>query len=500
MSSLWLDSELKNFEKLQQDIEVDVCIVGGGILGITCGYYLSNAGLKVAVLERDKIGSKTTGHTTGKITIAHDLFYKYLIDTFGTNFAKGYLDANLEAISNIDEIVKKENINCDFEIQNNYIFTNNTNDKQKIQDEVISLETLGFNAKYMTKIPAPISHVAAICYPNQAQFNSIKYIYSLCDKILSRSASIYENTIVYDIQKDKNEYITYVKDYKVRSKYVILASHYPIINAPGFYFLKMYQSTSYIIGVDTKQELFEGMYINIDSPTISLRTAKYNDSKILLVGGSDHKTGSKIDLSNSYKDLENIVNGLYPNSKVLYKWEAEDCISLDKIPYIGEFSTLMPNFYVATGFKKWGMTSSNVASKIITNKILGKENKYEDIFLSTRFHPIKNYSEMGNILKETSYSLVINKFKLPKDKINDISNDEGKIISINEQKIGVYKDKTGKIFAIKPICSHLGCELSFNNLGKNWDCPCHGSRFKYTGESIADPSIKGLDVLDYNLE
>lgn len=290
--------------------------------------------------------------------------------------------------------------------------------------------------------------------------------------------------------------------------------------------------------------------------------------------GADHKTGSKIDLSNSYNILEDEVRKYYPDCKVLYKWNTEDCITLDKIPYIGEFSHFMPNMYIGTGFNKWGMTSSNVAANIIVDKILGRKNEYEDVFKATRLHPIKNNEELGNMIKETANSLVINKFKVPEvgsdedlgnvgladedrkgnngsresslrnygfngnkentvdlgvasfssidnndnnvahkadgnfmniknDYIHvsekifaNIENDTGHVLEYKGQKVGIYKDKNGKIHTVNPICTHLGCLLSWNNLDKTWDCPCHGSRFDYMGHQLYNPAIRDLDVVE----
>lgn len=262
--------------------------------------------------------------------------------------------------------------------------------------------------------------------------------------------------------------------------------------------MKMYQETSYLIAVETNKELFQGMYINSEEPSISLRTALYNGKRILIVGGMKHKTGAKIDLSNAYKNLEKVAKDLYSDIKVLYKWNTEDCISLDKIPYIGEFSNLMPNIFVGTGYKKWGMTTSNVAANIITDKILGKDNKYEEVFNSKRLKPIKNYEELTNMVKEVGNSLVINRLRKNDEYLSNVKKDEGKIIEIDNEKVGVYKDKEGNIYAIKPYCTHLGCELSWNNLDKTWDCPCHGSRFNYEGKNLYDPAIKNLEVFNIN--
>ena len=551
MNSFWLNSnENKNkFKKLDKDISTDVCIVGAGIFGLTCSYYLTNQGYNVAILEKEpEIASKTTGHTTAKITSQHNLIYKYLIDSLGISMAKKYLYANQEAIENISQIIKDENINCDFERQDSYVYTNNADELEKIKLENEAVNSLGFNSEFVTSTPLPFDVLGAIKFPNQAEFNPIKYAYGLADAIIQNSGKIYTDTLVTNIQKEDDKFITSCKDYVVKSKYVILASHYPFIDRLGYYFLKMYQSTSYVIAVDIGDKSFDGMYINSEQPTFSYRFVPFNGSggkRLLLVGGSDHKTGSKIDLSNAYTILEDEVRKYYPECKVLYKWNTEDCITLDKIPYIGDFSHFMPNMYIGTGFNKWGMTSSNVAANIIVDKILDRTNEYEDVFKATRLHPIKKNAELGNMIKETVNSLVINKFKVAEvgfngiEKLTDangsainskddhneahiddgnftktendsmhvsgnlfavLENDTGHVLEYKGQKIGVYKDTNGRIFTVKPICTHLGCLLSWNNLDKTWDCPCHCSRFDYMGHQLYNPAIRDLDVVDVETE
>lgn len=432
----------------------------------------------------------------GKITSQHDLFYDYLIQTFGTDFAKSYLEANENAIQNMKEIIDAEKIDCDFEWQDNFVYTDLEDEVIKIKNEVTSVNSLGFPAEFVTDSLLPFPILAGIKFPNQAQFHPLKYCKGLSDCIIQNGGQIYEDTKVYDVHQKDDFYQVETKDYTVHAKYVVLACHYPIINAPGFYFLKMYQETSYLIGFTTNSPLFDGMYINTKSPICSLRTVPYNGSKLVLMGGSEHKTGSKEDLSDCYRNLENRAKELYPDANILYHWNTEDCISLDKIPYIGEFSELMPHMYVATGFKKWGMTTSNVAANIITDMIMEKENPYKDTFRSTRFHPLKNGTEFVNMLKQTTDSLILDKFKVPHDTLNSIRKDEGKIVEVGNTKLGIYQDKEGKYYALKPICSHLGCELSWNNLDKTWDCPCHGSRFSYTGKSLYDPSVKDIELIE----
>lgn len=500
MNSYWIDSTLNegNFGSLEKDLSCDVCVIGAGLFGLTTAYYLAKKGLKIIVLDKSSIGTKVSGHTTAKITSQHGLIYDYLINSFGINIAKKYLNANEEAIKNIKYIIDNENIECDFKQQSNFVYATKDDDVRKIEKEFSALKSLNYNAQLVNQTQLPFQIEKAIMFPNQAKFHPRKYMLGLCDCILKSSGQIFTDTIVYDVKKENEFYTTYTKNNEIKSKYVVLASHYPIINFPGFYFTKMYQETSYIIGVDTKSKLFDGMYISASSPTYSYRTASFKDKEILLIGGANHKTGEEnVSLHSTYETLEKKAKELYTNSEILYKWNTRDCITLDKVPYIGEFSNLMPNMYIGTGFNKWGMTSSNVAASIISDKILGIENKFEEAFTSTRLKPLKNRWEMTNMLKQTASSLVIDKFKIPSETLDTIKKGTGCVIEIEGNKVGIYKDTDDKIYAIKPMCSHLGCLLSWNSIDKTWDCPCHGSRFDYKGKNIYDPAIKDLDK--YNL-
>ncbi len=507
MSSLWLSENLENELMVQkytlnnsknQYLETDVCIIGAGIFGITCAYYLSKLGYKVTVLEKDKIGFKTTGNTTGKITSQHGLFYEYLTKSYNQKFAIDYLRANEQAIQNIKDIIDEEKIKCDFEYQNSYVYATDKNQLKNIKNEVKAVQNLGFNCEFVTKTSLPFEVEGAICFKNQAQFHPLKYLYSLCECITNRSGKIYTHTTVSDVKKENDTYVTFSENLKVKSKYVIIATHYPFINFPGFYFTKMYQSTSYLIAIDPKKTLFNGMYISAGDPSFSFRTAMYNGKRLLLIGGGDHKTGQPSCYEDSYGLLEKEAKKYYPDCEILFRWNTRDCISLDKLPYIGSYSSLLPKMYVGTGFKKWGMTTSNIAANIIVDMICNKENEFAYLFNSLRLKPLKNMDEFKNILIQSTNSLLLDKLKSANMKFNEIANNSGSIIEIDNEKVGIYKNTVGKLYAVKPICSHLGCLLSWNDIDKTWDCPCHGSRFNYDGKNLYDPAFKNLDV--YNLE
>lgn len=493
MNSYW-EEERKNhdlFEEIKEDKKVSVCIIGGGLTGLQTAYNLSDK-LDVVILEKDRICGSTSGKTTGKITSQHGVFYDYLINSQSKEFAKMYLEANEKAIQNIKDIIEKEEIECDLEEESSYVFTKQETKLDMIKNEQKAVDKLQKEkSDYVKEIELPTEISGAIEFKNQAQFHPLKYAYGLAKAIIKNDGKIYENTKVTDIKRENEKYVVYANKNKVIADYVVLATRYPIMNVPGYYFLKMYQSTSYAMVFDAKKKLFDGMYISYETPNVSFRTIRDGDRKLLLAVGYDYKTGTE-ELRDGYQRLEVIVRKMYPDAEVLYKWTAEDCISLDKIPYIGQYSSIMKNLYIATGFNKWGVTSSNVAANIITDKILQKENKYEEIFKSTRIEPIKNRQEMGDMLKEANKSILLSRFKIPKEELDNIKIGEGKIIKIDNTKVGVYKSKTGEIYKVKPICTHLGCELYFNNIEKIWECPCHGSKFTYDGKSIEVPSNKDL--------
>lgn len=286
MNSYWVESTKQtDFSKLEKNIEVDVCIIGGGMTGIALAYNLRESGLKVAILEKDRVGMGVTANTTAKVTSQHDLFYKYLLDTFGKEYAKKYLQANEEAIKAIKSAVDKENIECDFEMQDAYVYTTKADEALKIEKEGEVLSEIGFKEyEVVNETPLPFKIQKAIKFKNQAQFHARKYLLGLVDSLKNSNVEIYENSKVIDINKFNNKYKIVTENASVVSKYVVLACHFPIKNFPGEYFLKMYQDRSYAIAVETSSKLPEGMYITSETPTISLRTIKDGDNRFLLVG------------------------------------------------------------------------------------------------------------------------------------------------------------------------------------------------------------------------
>lgn len=497
--SLWIaDSIQTNYPKLDRNEETKVCIIGGGITGAVVSYLLAKKGVDAVVLEKEKVCMGVTANSTAKLTSQHGLFYKYLADENGLDFARKYLESNEKGIKLAEKIINEENIECNYEKKDAYVFATNESELDKVKQEVDVLKKVNFNAELIEDINIPVEKcLGAIKFSNQAQFNSRKYTLGLFDKFIGMGGKIYENSKVINIEKIDEKYKIYTEDHNIIADKVVICTHYPIKNFPGMYFAKMYQDKSYAIAVDVGENKIDGMYIQSCDPVISFRTARYNEKDLLIVAGSGHRTGQPDGkIEDSYKNLENYIKQYYPNADVKFRWSTEDCVTLDKVPYIGEFSKLLPNVYVATGFKKWGISTSHVAGMIISDMILGNKNEYSDIYKATRLEPIKNIKEFGNMLKESTYSLLINKIKPAKDIIEKIPIGDGGIVEINGEKVGIYKRDDGEVFIVKPYCGHLGCLVSWNNLEKTWDCPCHGSRYDYMGNIITEPTVKKLRRLE----
>ena len=476
MKSIWDEScKFDKREELKGDIKTDVLIVGAGITGILIGYFLKKSGRDVVLIDKAEIASGNTKNTTAKITSQHDLIYNTLIKEFGEEKAKQYADANELAIRKYKQIIEERKIDCDFKEVPAYIYS--LNEVDKIIKEVEAAKKLGIEAEFIEKIDIPLDVKGAIKFNNQAQFNPLKFL-----KDISKELVIYENTRAIKIE----ESLVSTDKGNIEANHIVIATHYPIMNAPGYYFMKMHQERSYVIALENA-ECIKGMYIDYEKQGYSFRSYK----GLLLLGGISQRTGEN-ENGGSYDELRKFAKDIYPNSKEKYHWSAQDCITIDGIPYIGRYSNSTPNIYVATGFNKWGMTSAMVSAMIISDFILGNENKFSEIFSPKRFDLSLSINNIANDLVETAKNFIAQKISIPSSEIEHIKNGHAGIVEYNGQKVGVYKDKQGKEFIVSTKCAHLGCELHWNADELTWDCPCHGSRFDYRGKLIDSPAVNNI--------
>ena len=476
MKSIWNEScKFDKREELKGDIKTDVLVIGAGIAGILTGYLLKESGKEVVIIDKAEIASGNTRNTTAKITSQHDLIYNKLIQEFGEEKAKQYARANELAIRKYREIIEERKIECDFEELPAYIYS--LKDTELIKKEVDAAKKLGIDAEFVEKINLPLEVKGAVKFNNQGQFNPLKFL-----EDISKELTIYENTRAIKIEEN----LVSTDKGNIVANYIVIATHYPIMNAPGYYFMKMHQERSYVIALENTDNI-EGMYIDYDKEGYSFRNYK----GLLLLGGISQRTGEN-EAGGSYDKLRKVAKEIYPNSREKYHWSAQDCMTIDGIPYIGKYSDSTPNIYVATGFNKWGMTSSMVSAMIISDFILGKENNFSEIFSPKRFDLSLSISNIAKDLSETTKNFIAQKVYIPSSEIEHIKNGHAGVVEYKGQKVGVYKNKEGKEFIVSTKCPHLGCELHWNADELTWDCPCHGSRFNYDGDLIDSPSVKDI--------
>lgn len=490
--SYWLASTPKtNYSNLNEDIKVDVAIVGGGITGISCAYLLIKEGLNIAIIEADKIIQGTTGHTTAKITSQHGLIYDKIKSQISGELAKQYADANESAIRLIKEIVNEHKIECDFSEQSAYVYTQEDKYVEKINKEVKTASNLGINTSFVEEIPFDIPIKAAIRFDKQAQFHPRKYLLALAEKINNSNNKIYEQSRVVDIEKNGTYTLTSNQGKKIIAEKVIIASHYPFYNKSNLYFSRLAAERSYIVAINAKEKYPGGMYITAENPTRSLRSQKTDDNELILVGGEHHKTGQNEDTIKNYKNLIDFSYKTFTVENIPFRWSTQDCMTLDDLPYVGYFTAKTPNLYIATGFGKWGMTNSTASAMILKDLIIDGKSPWQDAYNPSRKTIVasaKNFIvENLNVAKE----LIEGKITPIPDDI-EIKAGEAKVIKTEGQRTGAYRDEEDTLHLINTRCTHMGCELNWNSAETSWDCPCHGSRFGYEGEIIEGPAVSEL--------
>jgi glycine/D-amino acid oxidase-like deaminating enzyme/nitrite reductase/ring-hydroxylating ferredoxin subunit len=492
--SYWISStEKTNYPSLNEDIKVDVAIIGGGIAGIMTGYQLSMEGVKVAILEANKILMGTTGHTTAKLTSQHELIYDKMKTQMGFELAQQYANANETAIKIVEQISAEHNIDCDFSRQDAFCFTQNEENIEKIKNEVDAASDLGISADYVEQIPFHIPIKAAVRFHNQAQYHPRKFLLPLAKEIVNKGNYIFENSRVVEVEENSELKVITDKGFKVSASKIILASHYPFLNKEGFYFARLYVERDYAVAIRAKEKYPGGMYINAEDPARSLRNLPGQDGELILVVGENHKSGQGEDTINHYYALIDFASENFTIEDIPYRWSAQDCMTLDGIPYVGNFSLNTPDIYVATGYCKWGMSNAIASSVLLKDLIVHGDSPWKDVYSPSRATTgssigkfiVENANVVGNLLKGKLSSL-------PDDV--DLKPGEAQVVNVDGYRAGAYKDGEGKIHIVDTTCTHLGCEVNWNSAEKSWDCPCHGSRFAYTGEVIEGPANKSLNT------
>ncbi len=473
--SIWtLDTFLQFRPSLRGNYKADVAVIGGGMAGILTAYFLQQRGVDVVVLEAGRIGRGQTRNTTAKISCQHGLIYHRLLRDFGLELAQQYANAQQQAVELYRHMAGAGGIDCAFQDAPSYLYS--TCRTTELERELRAAEKLWIPAGFMTSTELPFAVKGAVRFANQAQFQPLRFL-----QAIAKTLTIFENTMVRAVEGER----IYTEGGIVQAGEIVIATHYPFVNVPGFYFLRMYQERSYVLALRHAQRL-EGMYLGIDAQGYSLRG--YGET--VLLGGQGHRCGEH-PAESCYESLRQAARQIYPSSVEIRGWSAQDCMTLDGVPYIGQYSAGTPGLYVATGFGKWGMTNSMVAAVLLSDSILGKANDCADIFSPQRFHLRATLRRVCRDRAHWLRGMTLGFVHVPKKHLEKVPNGQGAIVKYQGKTAGVYKNFKGETFVVSARCPHLGCRLNWNPDELSWDCPCHGSRFDYRGFLIDNPAMQG---------
>ncbi|UVI27484.1 FAD-dependent oxidoreductase [Paenibacillus spongiae] len=495
--SYWrVSAPLPSFPKLEKDTEVDAVIIGGGITGITTAYLLTKQGLRIALLEADVILNGTTGHTTAKITAQHDLIYDELIGTIGEERAKQYYEANRDALSFIKQMIQDHRIECDFSEEDAYIYAQRESSAEKLHKEAAAYEKLGIDGGFVDKIPLAVPSAGAVKMPHQARFNPLQYIVSLLPHITNAGGAIYEHTTAVEVDEGTAPVVITREGWRVKAKHVVACSHFPFVDRHGLYFARLHAERAYVLAAKVQESYPGGMYLSADNPKRSIRSVTSTDGEqLLLIGGENHKTGQGICTIDYYESLLGFAAQHFKVESIPYRWSAQDLITLDKVPYIGPITSGLPNIYIATGFAKWGMCHSTVAAMLLSDTIAGRENPYRDLYSPQRFHPNPSIKNAITQNFDVAKQLITGKLENVNKQAGVLQPGEGAVVTYNGKRAGAYRDDAGTLHIVDTTCTHMGCEVEWNDGERSWDCPCHGSRFNYEGDVMEGPANQPLRKL-----
>jgi glycine/D-amino acid oxidase-like deaminating enzyme len=445
------------YPRVAGDLNVDVVIVGAGIVGLTAGYLLKMEGLRVAVIDRSEISRGVTGYTTAKVSSSHNLIYSKVRSGFGEDGARTYADANEAGKEKIAGLVETHSIDCGFERTDNFVYTEDESSVPDIQTEVAAAKRAGLAVEFTTDTELPFPVRGALRLTNQAQFDPRRYLVSLAGLIDGDGSFVFENSVVTGCDEGSPCEVR-CEEARISATDVIVATHMPILDR-GLFFTKVYPYRSYAIADRIPGDVLRGMYISTGGPTRSMRSIPTEDGdRMLLVGGEGHKTGTDENTGGHYERLERWAHDHFGMPSPRYRWATQDNMSADHVPYVGRLTRGSDHIFTATGFGKWGMTNGTASAMILTDHIVGRENGWAALFDSKRINPFASAKKFVQENAEVAGHFV-------GDRLTHRGN---------------------------PRCTHLGCVLRKNGAEGSWDCPCHGSRFDKDGNVIQGPAISGL--------
>ncbi len=480
------DSAESRYPSLVGRIKADVAVVGAGITGLTTAFLLKRAGAKVAVVEAAGVCSGTSGNTTAKITSLHRLIYARVEAAFGEERAKTFADANQAAIKEIETIAKELNIDCHFHRLPAYTFTRSPSMVADMEAETRSAQKAGLPARFVREIDLPLRIEAAVRVDDQARFHPYRYCSGIAKAIDGDGCLVFEFSRAVDVKGR----IVKTENGEIEADHIVLATQLPFLDQAGT-FAWNYPSRSYLAAIRIDGEMPQGMYISAESPTRTISRAAGSD--YLLVGGESHKTGHDPDTYRRYDAIRQWAGRHFSVRSVDFEWSSQDFMPADGLPYIGRLHPLAVNVYTATGFAKWGITRGTFSGMILRDTIMNIKNPWAEAFSSTRMNPSRSAKTFFLENFDVGKRFVFDRMSaIASKRPEDLPSGAGEVVRAKEGRAAAYRDENGVLHSVSPVCTHLGCYVTWNPAEKSWDCPCHGSRYDVDGNVLSGPTVSKL--------
>jgi glycine/D-amino acid oxidase-like deaminating enzyme/nitrite reductase/ring-hydroxylating ferredoxin subunit len=494
--SIWLaDAEASPIETQDVPDRADVVVVGAGMAGLCTAWLCAEGGRSVVVVEAGAVARRTTGHSTAKLTALHGLTYGELSEAKGRDAASAYAAGNVEALAKFRQLITDQGIAC--QLTEAEALTCAATDAGlraiDLEAEAATRAGLPVDLTSSTELGALVKR--AVRLPAQAHFDPYAFCDGLIDRLRTRGVSVLEQCRVTDVTETADECEVAARDVRIRCDAAVLTTHHPIVD-PALIASRMRPERSYAVAGSAAAEAPAGMYIAPDAGW-SLRPALTPNGPTLIVGGEGHSMTDHVSSRHHYEALAGLAADVF-GVDVTHRWSAFDYVTTDLLPYIGRLSPNSRRRYVATGFRKWGMTTSMLAAMIISDAIAGISNPYASTFDSTRLLPAISRDLVANTAHVAAHWIGDRLGAAGRSLASkpELAVGEGRLENRRGVTVAVARGDDGRVHTLRAACTHLGCIVGFNDAEQTWDCPCHGSRFTLDGQVLDGPAVKPLDHLE----
>lgn len=471
---------------------MNVLVIGAGVTGIVAAYLLKKAGLRVALIERDRLAERDSGHTTAHLTCVTDKRLHELVKNFGRQHAQAAWDAGMAAIDEIERMVQAENIACEFSRVPGYLHApvtgGQSDERAKLTKDAKLANEFGFNAAYLDRVP--FMNTPGVRVADQAKFHPLKFLFALAKEIHGGGSHIFENSAVKEFDSKRKR--AKVKGHWIDYDRVVLATNNPLLGescliAGMIFQMKLSLYSSYVIGATIPRGSVPiASFWDTNDPYQYLRVDRHDSSDYAIFGGEDHKTGQARNTETCFRKVEKAFTKLVPQAKIDHRWSGQVIVTNDGLPYIG------PNEedqFIATGYCGNGYTFGVTAAVMARDWITGVKNPWRDLFNPDRKKVRGGTWDYLQENKDYPYYLIQDRFRSPEgESLRAVKRGEGKILKLGRKKLAVYRDEQGRAKKMSAVCTHMGCLVRWNQAEATWDCPCHGSRFSPRGKILAGPA------------